>query len=398
MGAIKKRRAGRAVALIAAVGLIAAACGGEEEEAAPAPAPAPAPDASTPPETPAGYDRAAVMAAIDEVAERVANGELAYDVTANEDEAIQALREVIPQPDGYPARSVQILIGFGEGGGSDNYTRNAGRDVERIMGQPIIYNNVPGGSGEVAIGQLLASNPDGYTIGSSITNQVIIDALGTQPYSWTESVEYIIRQQGPTETYWVRADSPFQTMEELLEFAKNNPGEIRNSGSGLGGDDEFRQLAIEAALDTEIIFIPFDGVGGRTTALLSGDIDMLHETFATMLDLYEDGQIRPLAYGGTQQLGAVGPPDIPSMSQLGYDVPVGRWRSMVAPLGTPVEIVEYLHNLFYAASKLPAYIEYAEVFLQDNPDFYLGPEDFRAEAIRERDALKVIIEQFDYGQ
>ena len=393
MRSSKTRRA--SIALVAAIGLIVAACGGSDD---PAPAAPDAPSAPAAPDAPAGYDRAAVMAAIDDVAARVASGELQYDVTANEDEAIRALREVIPQPDGYPSRSVQILIGFGEGGGSDNYTRNAGRDVERIMGQRIVYNNVPGGSGEVAIGQLLASNPDGYTIGSSITNQVIIDALGTQPYSWTESVEYIIRQQGPTETYWVRADSPFQTMEELLEFAKDNPGQIRNSGSGLGGDDEFRQLAIEAALDTEIVFIPFDGVGGRTTALLSGDIDMLHETFATMLDLYEDGQIRPLAYGGTQQLGAVGPPDIPSMADLGYDVPVGRWRSMVAPLGTPVEIVEYLHNLFYAASKLPSYIAYAEVFLQDNPDFYLGPEDFRAEAIRERDALKVIIEQFGYGQ
>lgn len=396
MGSIKKRRAGRSVALVAAVGMIVAACGGSDAPAPAAPAPAPAPGAPAP-DAPAGYDRAAVMAAIDEIAAKVARGELQYDVTANEDEAIRALREVIPQPDGYPARSVQLLIGFGEGGGSDLYSRNAGRDVERIMGRPLVYNNVPGGSGEVALGQLIASNPDGYTFGSAITNQVIIDALGTQPYSFTESVEFIIRQQGPTETYWVRADSPFQTMEELLEFAKNNPGAIRNSGSGLGGDDEFRQLAIEAALDTEIIFIPFDGVGGRTTALLSGDIDVLHETLATMLDLYEDGQIRPLAYGGTQQLGAFDP-DIPSMADLGYDVPVGRWRSMVAPKGTPAEIVEYLHNLFYAASKLPSYIAYAEVALQNNPDFYLGPEDFRAEAIRERDALKVIIEQFGYGQ
>jgi len=396
MGSIKRRRAGRSVALVAAVGMIVAACGGSDAPAPAAPAPAPAPGAPAP-DAPAGYDRAAVMAAIDEIAAKVARGELQYDVTANEDETIRALREVIPQPAGYPARSVQLLIGFGEGGGSDLYSRNAGRDVERIMGRPLVYNNVPGGSGEVALGQLITSNPDGYTIGSAITNQVIIDALGTQPYSFTESVEFIVRQQGPTETYWVRADSPFQTMEELLEFAKNNPGKIRNSGSGLGGDDEFRQLAIEAALNTTIIFIPFDGVGGRTTALLSGDIDMLHETLATMLDLYKDGQIRPLAYGGTQQLGAF-TPDIPSMADLGYDVPVGRWRSMVAPKGTPPEIIEYLHNLFYAASKLPSYIAYAEVALQNNPDFYLGPEDFRAEAIRERDALKVIIEQFGYGQ
>jgi tripartite-type tricarboxylate transporter receptor subunit TctC len=71
---------------------------------------------------------------------------------------------------------------------------------------------------------------------------------------------------------------------------------------------------------------------------------------------------------------------------------------MVAPKGVPDEIIEYLHNLFYAASKLPAYIEYAEVALQNNPDFYLGPEAFRAEAIRERDALKILIEQFGYGQ
>lgn len=311
-----------------------------------------------------------------------------------DDAVIESLQEVIQKPDGYPERPVEMLIGFGEGGGSDNYARNIAIDAQRIMGQEIILNNVPGASGEVALGQMFSGPSDGYTISTVITNQVINDAIGSQPYSFVDDVQFIIRQQGPTEVYWVPTDSQFETFQDMLDYAVENPGQVTVSGSGVGSDDEFRLLALGSELGTSFNFVPYDGVGGRTTALLSGDIDVLHETAGTVIDLYEDGQIRPLAYGGDIVFERIDP-EIPSVADLGYPVPTGRWRGIVAPQEIEPEVADYLHDVFYAASQLPCYKQFEEEFFQDVAGGYLNSEEFEQAAREEREELSVLVEEFD---
>jgi len=335
---------------------------------------------------------------IDAIVAQLEAGELEYDPSADSDSTIEALREAIPQPpDGYPSRPVEMLIGFGEGGGSDNYARNVAADAQRIMGQDLVLNNVPGASGEVALGQMFSGPSDGYTISTVITNQVINEALDTQPYNFVEDVAFVIRQQGPTETYWVAEDSQYEDFQGMLDYAAENPGEVTVSGSGRGGDDEMRLHALGNELDTSFNFVPYDGVGGRTTALLSGDIDVLHETAGTVIDLYEDGQIRPLAYGGDIVFERIDP-DIPSVAELGYPVPTGRWRGIVAPPEVDQEIIDYLHHVFYAASQLPAYKEYEEEFFQDVAGGYLNSAEFEEAATQERDELLTLIEELGLNQ
>ena len=334
------------------------------------------------------------VAEIDAVVEQFEAGELEYDVSADSDPTIEALQEVIPQPEGYPSRAIEVLIGFGEGGGSDNYGRNVGIDAQRIMGQDIIFNNIPGASGEVALGQMFSQPADGYVISTVITNQVINEAIGSQPYDFVEDVAFIIRQQGPTETYWVRDDSPFQTFQDMLDFAVANPGELTVSGSGPGGDDEVRLLALGAELGTSFNYVPLDSLGDRTTTLLGGDVQVMHETAGTVIDLYEDGQIRPLAYGGDIVFEDIDP-EIPAVADLDLPVPIGRWRGIVAPPEVDQEIIDYLHNVFYAAAQLPSYTEYEAEFFQDVAGGYLNSEEFEAESRRERDEVATILEEFD---
>ncbi len=332
--------------------------------------------------------------AVEEIDQVIADaGELTCPV---EDETIAALQEVIPQPGNYPNRPVEMLIGFGEGGGSDNYARNIALGAQKLMGQEIILNNVPGASGEVALGQMFSQPSDGYVISTVITNQVINDAIGSQPYTFVDDVAFIIRQQGPTEVYWVRTDSQFQTFQDMLDFAVENPGEVTVSGSGVGSDDEFRLLALGSELDTSFNFVPYDGVGGRTTALLSGDIDVLHETAGTVIDLYRDGQIRPLAYGGDIVFDRIDP-EIPSVAELGYPGPPGRGRGIVADTAVDPAIIDYLHNVFYASSQLACYTEYEEEFFQDVAGGYLNSEEFEEAARAEKEELLVLVEEFDLG-
>lgn len=375
------------LALLLALALLVAACGenGNGEQAADA-------EAETDGDWPSQEE---VTAEIDEVVAQLEAGELEYDPQADTDEVIEALREVIPQPEGYPSRSIEYIVPWGEGGGSDNYARHIGYDGERIMGQTIVYNNMPGASGEVGLGHLLTQAPDGYTIYGAIANQTINDALDTQPYDFVDDVAFIIRNQSATEIYWVAEDSPFETWEDMEQHAIENPGDVIMSGSGIGSDDEFRILALEQELDTEFGFVPFDGVGDRISALLGGDVDVLHETAGTVIDLYEDGQIRPLAYGGDIVFERIDP-EVPAVAEMGYDVPIGRWRGMTTLPDVDPQIIDYLHNVFYAASQLPFYKDYEEEFLQDLVPGYLNSEDFEAEARAERDRVEQLAEELGY--
>jgi putative tricarboxylic transport membrane protein len=253
----------------------------------------------------------------------------------------------------------------------------------------------PGASGEVALGHVLTQADDGYTIASAITNQVINDALDVQPYSFVDDFDQVIRLQGPTEIYWVVEDSEWETFEEMLDYAVENPGQVTVTGSGIGGDDELRLLALERDLDTDFVYVPFDGVGDRTAGLLSGDIDVMHETAGTVYDLYEDGQIRPLAYGGDIVFEEIDP-EIPSVADLGYEVPASRWRGIAVGAGTDPEIIDYLHNVFYASSQLPYYAEYEAEFFQDVAGGYLNSEEFAQEAAEERETIRELVEELGY--
>lgn len=384
----KSRTAGMTGVAVAVV-LSLAACGsGPGGDAGDAADEAAAPGGAEPAEILSSESQQEAVEEIDAVIAEA--GEMQCPV---DDSVIESLREVIEQPGDYPARPVEMLIGFGEGGGSDNYARNIAVGAQRIMGEEIILNNVPGASGEVALGQMFSGPSDGYTISTVITNQVINDAIGSQPYSFVDDVQFIIRQQGPTEVYWVPTDSQFETFQDMLDYAVENPGEVTVSGSGRGSDDEFRLLALGSELGTSFNFVPYEGVGGRTTALLSGDIDVLHETAGTVIDLYRDGQIRPLAYGGDIVFDRIDP-DIPSVADLGYPVPTGRWRGIVAPEEIDPAIADYLHDVFYASSQLPCYKQFEEEFFQDVAGGYLNSEEFEEAARAEREELAVLVEEF----
>ncbi len=337
--------------------------------------------------------QAEVVAAIDEV---LAAHDL-DEIGGRDDYShiIEELREVIPQPENYPVRTIEYLVPWGEGGGSDNYARHIGHDAAKIMDQTIIYNSMPGGGGEVALAHLYSMPPDGYTLYGAIANQTINDALGVSPHSFTEDSDFIIRNQGATEIYWVLPDSPFETIEDMLDYAVDNPGQVTICGAGAGGDDEFRIASLEAELGTELVYVPYDAVGERVSSLLGGHVDVMHETVGTVIDLYEGGEIRPLAIGGDMRFEDLDP-DIPSIGELGYTVPIGRWRGVTTVKGTDPKIIDYLHNAFYAASQLPFYRDYEVLFFQHLPQAYLNSEDFKEYAIAEKNTVEVLAQELGY--
>lgn len=329
---------------------------------------------------------------IDDIIAQVERGELAYDREADEDEVIRALREVIPNPPGYPSRSIEYIVPWGAGGGSDTYARHIGLDAARIMGVDIAYNNMPGGSGSVALAHLESLKPDGYTIYGAVATQAIMEGIGQHPFS--DVVDFIIRNQTGTETWWVRADSPYETWDDFIADARERPGEVRVVAAGGISDDLFRVAHVEQALDLDLIYIGYDGSGERQAALLGGHAEVMVETAGPILPLFEGGEVRPIAYGGPVVFEDIDP-DVPSITDLGLEEPVARWRGMVTVKGTDHQIIDYLHNIFYASSRLPFYREYEERFLQHLVPGYMNSEEFREHVINEAEVVRELAEDLD---
>lgn len=324
---------------------------------------------------PALADQHEVVQGIDEVIERLDAGDLTYD------EAITELQAVIPSPANFPQRVIEYVVPSGAGGGSDTYARMIGRDAARILGESIAYNNMSGGGGQVAMAYAVDQEPDGHTIYGTWAAQIIQCAVGGYRYCVVTDMEPVIQNQGATEAFFVAADSPYQSWEDLIEHARENPGGVRIAGAGAMGDDELNVAFINEALDVQIAYIPFDEPGQRFSAVLGGHVDALYGTIGTVLDLVQDEQLRPLLLvtpEGSPVFDAQVPGDysVPGAADVGLDFPILRFRGIWTVKGTDPEIIDYLHNVFYASSQLPSYREYEENAMMHLTRGYRDTEDF----------------------
>lgn len=368
--------------------MVLAACGGKDEPASTNQEPSGESEGSSngADESPA-LSQEEVISEIDRITAEINSGGL------TEEEGIAELQTVISKPDGYPERNIEYVIGWGEGGGSDRYARSIGREAEKIMGVKLIPNNMPGGAGEVALAYTIAQAADGYTIYGAITAQVINQALGEQPYNFIEDSTFIIRNQGATEVFWVKDDSPFESWDDVVAFAKENPGRLTITGSGSPGDDELRVAELNQQQGTEMVYIPSQTAGERTSSLLGGHIHVLHETAGAVIDLYKAGQIRAVLVPSDVPFEGI---DAPTTKDLGLHVSVGRWRGVTAPKDLDAEIQSYLHNVMYASSKMPDYLAYeSESFLDVAPG-YLNSADFKANSEAELKVITEMVKELGY--
>ncbi|MDQ0339957.1 tripartite-type tricarboxylate transporter receptor subunit TctC [Caldalkalibacillus uzonensis] len=329
-----------------------------------------------------------VIAEIDRITDEVNAGNLTLE------EGIEELKAVIPKPEGYPERKIEYVIAWGEGGGSDLYARHIIEDAQKILGVDIIPNNMPGGNGEVGLAYVLSQPADGYTLYGAVATQVVNEALEEQPHSFTEDTDFIIRNQGATEVYWVKADSPFKTFDDVIAAEKENPGSVTMIGGGI--EDEIRLAELNSQLGTEIVNIPSQGSGERVASLLGGHVDILHETTGAVIDLYKDGQIRPILLPNEAFREAFPDEEVQTVEDIGVDITVSRWRGINAPKGLDPEIKQYLHNVFYAASKLPFYKNYHEENFFHLTEGYLNSEDYEDSAKEEVKVIREILEETGY--
>jgi len=242
----------------------------------------------------------------------------------------------------YPEKPIKMLMGFSPGGGSDALAQLVEPFLQDILDTSFVNEYKPGATGAIAWTQLAYdTDNDGYTI--SVTNTPML----MTNYIMNEEIVYHIDMLDPIANIVtdpgvmvVPADSPFDTMEEFMTYAEENPGEVTVGHSGVGGDDFFSMLILERETGLDFQLIPFTGDGPSWQAAMGGKIDASSNNVGITYPQVKEGNLKALAVYSEERIDAL--PDVPTMKELGYNVVAGSSRGISGPEGMPEEAVDTL--------------------------------------------------------
>jgi tripartite-type tricarboxylate transporter receptor subunit TctC len=258
----------------------------------------------------------------------------------------------------YPKKKIELVVAFSPGGGSDTLGRAVAHYGEKYIGQPIFVTNRAGGAGAVGFSYGAHAKPDGYVLTFIVTTLTIAPHI-TEGYPVTyEDFAPIALIAVVPSCISVRADSKYQTLEDVLNDAKKRPDEIRVGQAGTGSPWHLAGAALADAADVEFSFVPYKGAGPSITALLGGHLDATITSAGEIYPHVQSGKVRTLAIIAEHRFQAM--PDVPTSIELGYDADVVSWRGIAAPKGTPQEIIDYLVNGFEKMSKDEEFINFLQ--------------------------------------
>ena len=255
----------------------------------------------------------------------------------------------------YPARPVTIVVAFTPGGPSDVLARIVGKKLETLLGQPFVIENRPGAGGNIGAEVVARAAPDGYTLlmgNNSIlaTNAALYRKL---PYDAEKDFQPISLIGTQANILVVNPSVPAHSMAELIALAKANPGKLNFASSGYGAAAHLAGELFKTEAHIDIVHVAYKGAAPALQDVIAGHVQMMFATAASVVGLIQGGAVRPLAVTTLKRTALF--PDIATVDELGLKgFDATTWHGLVAPAGTPKEIVASLHRATIEALRDPA--------------------------------------------
>jgi tripartite-type tricarboxylate transporter receptor subunit TctC len=259
--------------------------------------------------------------------------------------------------DAYPDRPIRVIVSVPAGGGVDTVTRIVTDKMRAPLGQPLIVENRAGVGGSIAAEAVFKADPDGYTLLASqpspiTTNQLIYKSLNYDP---AQLVPVAIMSHVPN-VLLVRKDFPANSVQELIAYAKANPGKINYASQGIGTTSHTTAELFQKITHTKLTHVPYKGTAPAINDLLAGNVDIMFNELASSLELSKAGNVRILAVTVKDRVPSV--PDIPTMEESGVPGFISdTWHALTAPPKTPDAVVAKLNAAANAAMHDPALLE-----------------------------------------
>ena len=243
--------------------------------------------------------------------------------------------------DDYPSRATRIVVPYPPGGFNDTLARTVGDRLAKAWKQPVVVDNRPGGNTVLGNSLVAKSPPDGYTIlitplpfsalPSLYGNKLPYDALKDfTPLVWAGSTQNALV---------VRPDLGLNSLRELIDYAKKNPGKLNFGSTGSGSSNHLSMELFMSMTGTRMTHVPYKGSAPAVMAMLGGEIDVLFDNVPNVMQQIKAGKLKPLAVTGTSRAALL--PETPTVMEAGvpgYEVTV--WFGMQMPAGTPRSVVE----------------------------------------------------------
>lgn len=289
----------------------------------------------------------------------------------------------------YPNRPVELIIGSGVGGGSDQMGRNLARNTEKFLGVAMPCSNISGSTGNVAITNLLGGKGDGYQMSTYIADTLATIVGGTARHKLTD-LEFVTRTQLVPSYFFVKADSPFKTIQDLFKYAKENPGKLKVATLGFGSLDD---LSIRYFADKgfKMTNVPYPSSGERHVSVLGGHSDLTYDQAGDVRQFLEAKQIRPImAFSAARQPYY---PDVMCTKELGYEIYLGQFRSVVMKKGVPADRIKIMADALKKAVETPEWKEFNKQQYAD-PNSYMGPQEFSKWIYEEETIIRNFMKAF----
>jgi tripartite-type tricarboxylate transporter receptor subunit TctC len=243
----------------------------------------------------------------------------------------------------YPARTVEIVVPFAAGGGTDVLARLLAEGLTRRLGQSFVVLNRPGANTNLGTQVVVKSKPDGHTLAMAslglAANPSLYKNLGFEPLADLAPISLLAN--APT-ILVVSPSLPASSLAEFVAHVKSKPGELNYASYGAGSGPHLAAELFKSMTGTQIVHVPFAGGGPAAVGVTSGQVQMLFSSVLPVLGLIRGGNLKPIAIAADRRSRLL--PDVPTFAEGGIDYRTGTWFGLLAPAKTPEPIIATLHG------------------------------------------------------
>lgn len=254
----------------------------------------------------------------------------------------------------WPVRPIKLIVPLAAGGTGDTLARAVAEEMKKELGQAVVVENKPGAGGLVGTESALNSPPDGYTILAVSPAHVIIPALYSRPtYDPIKGVEPITLMANTHQVLVAHPSVPANTVQELIAYAKKNPRQINYGSSGTGSATHLNMELFRSMAGIDMVHVPYRGSTQARQDVMAGVVQLVVDGLLPSMPLIRDGKLKALALTSSKRSATA--PEIPTMAESGLPgYAADIWYGLVAPAGTPKEVVAALNRAAVNALRGPA--------------------------------------------
>lgn len=297
--------------------------------------------------------------------------------------AVGATGAIAAEP--YPTKSMELMVAYQPGGGSDNTARAIAEAARPLMPQPTIVVNKPGASGSIGWSYVASGQPDGYRLALMTPEMLVVPLMGIGKTT-VDDFQPVARFTDDPSSVTVRVDSPWKTIDEFLAYAKANPAKVAISNAGNGTIPHMAAAALGEKTGTTYTHVPYQGSAPAIMGLLAGDVQATTVAYAELRPHVESGKLRTLAVMSDKRVHGL---DVPTMKERGADLQFSVWRGLGLPKATSKEVLEKWREVARKVFDTPAF--QATIQKQNLTLAYADTPEFTSAIARQNDAFKKLV-------